>query len=246
MSYFNKFIAFLFINVVLIQSAFASSAKVKVVDMSPWLNKKGVYYNSQTVNAGSELSNINAVGFKLAIAFSVLAGLAIMVTSIYLFTKSQSNGQVSSPKTLFSGLIIGALLISVVSSVGLVTGLNCNANNVQQCAAWSDANSGLSGDMKERVDKIADGGYAAHFDRFKEKYYEVISCFQWLALCMFAYQLVRLFLHFKGSGTREGCGGILILAFVAALVVDLPHTVEVVSTTADKIIKSYDTTSTTK
>lgn len=230
----------------MIQSAFAKSTNSKVVDMSPWLNKKGVYYNAQTINTGSELSNINTSIFQLAIVFSVLAGLSIMVISMYLFTKSQNNGQISSPKIMVSGLLIGALLISVVSSVGLLTGLNCNANNVQQCAAWSDANSGITGDMKERVDKIANGGYAAHFDRFKEKYYETILCIQGLALFMFAVQLVKLFLHFKGSGTREGCGGILALAFVAALVVDLPHTVEVVSTTADKIIKSYDTTSTTK
>lgn len=139
-------------------------------------------------------------------------------------------------------LVAGALMInysqaatSVISSV-LYDGreycfiLDDEQSNASDC--WSSENAESTAELGERIDRLVeDGEGAAEFRRN-------------INILMAFFQLIGLIYFFKGAyglkqvsdgGQKGGYGKPILTMIAAALVLDLPHTLEVILTTINEI-----------
>ncbi|WP_449102052.1 hypothetical protein [Pseudomonas extremaustralis] len=237
MSKLNKFISFLFLTFALIQPVYAKSA-VKVGNITPFLNKHGVYANKVSTG-GNDLQALTAMGLKLCIVVSVLIGLIILIKGAWQFRQSQTTGQVSNPRALIVGLLFSTLFVSIVPTMGLFSGLDCSNSNVYECAIWNSDTSGITGSLKEKIDNVMADNIKTQMEKHREKYFIVIGFFQVLGLVVFIRQGVLLYSWANGSSRDEKASAIIIVGLCAALVFDLPHTVITVSGLADMVVETF-------
>lgn len=241
MSKLTKFLSFIFISFIFIQPAYAAKAG-KAVSVEPFLNKHGAYSNAKAISGGNDLQALIALGMNLCLVISVLIGLVVLIKGCIQFIKSQRTGETSNPRALIVGLIFSAAFVSITPSIGLFSSLNCSNADAYKCAIWNDETSGITGSLKEKIDNVMEDNYKTIVEKHKAKYIVVIGLFQLLAFIIFMRQLVLLYSWANGSSKNETPGSILLVAFCAALVVDLPHTLVTISSGADLVIETFKDT----
>ena len=140
--------------------------------------------------------------------------------------------------TLLAGVVMmnasGALSTYIVTMLGSTSGHCFILDSSQSVAAncWSAESSGLTGELKGRIEKLSSGSTA---QAFMENINVIVGIFQVIGLIYFlvgAYGLVQVA---NGSSRDSGYGKPIITMFAAALIVDIPHTAEMAISTLEKI-----------
>ena len=232
MGLLKRLFSLFFLLVVFLEPAIAatkaSARTYKTIDVTKWANSRGIIYGKVTGN--NNIETIVNSGFSLVIAISAIIGLSIVIYGCVAYVRSL-NTQNPMPKKMLFGLLFCGLFMNMPSTLGLVSNVNCNVNSAElgKCIAWDDSNSGLSGDLKEKITKNAENKNG--WDTFYAKFKKIISLIQLLSFIIFCSQLFKLW-SISVENTKSGSAGIIILKLIAAgLIVDLPHTVDWITET---------------
>lgn len=213
----------------------ASARTYKTIDVTKWAKEHGITYGA--ITGKDDIETIVSSGFSLGIGIGALIGLSIVIYGCVSYVRSLNTPNPMPKKMLFSLLFCG-LFMNMPSTLGLVSNVNCNVNSAQlgKCIVWDDSNSGLSGDLKEKITKNAENKNG--WDTFYAKFKKIISLVQLLSFIIFCSQLFNLW-SISVDNTKNGSAGITILKLIAAgLIVDLPHTVDWITETIKIIIES--------
>ena len=92
--------------------------------------------------------------------------------------------------------------------------------------------SGLTGELKSRIEKLSSGGTA---EKFLENIQIIIGIFQIIGLIYFSVGAYGLAQVANGSSKDSGYGKPIITMFASALIVDIPHTAQMAIDTLEKI-----------
>ncbi|MCK8072419.1 hypothetical protein [Vibrio sp. 1CM23M] len=194
----------------------------------------------------------NLIGSLYSIVgiFAVLLGLGLIVISIIKLKKRAENP--NDPKSFPSAILItmlsGALILnfSGTSSTLIATllggeGGHCfvlqeqlmeqeqgtiQMGDLHQENCWDSSNSQMVDDIAKKVDEMSDGNGA----RLKRNVEIIVGLFQLVGLVYLIKGIYGLKLVSEGQ-SREGYGKPILTMIAAALVIDLPHTLEMLSET---------------
>lgn len=180
---------------------------------------------------------------KLVWLVGFLIGLILMISAGYKMKVAADTSGPQSNKgvvlvTLLAGVIMmnasSALSTYIVTMLGSTSGHCFILDSAQSVAAncWSADSSGLTGELKTRIEKLSSGSTA---QAFMENINVIVGIFQVIGLIYFlvgAYGLVQVA---NGSSRDSGYGKPIITMFAAALIVDIPHTAEMAISTLEKI-----------
>jgi hypothetical protein len=180
---------------------------------------------------------------KLVWIVGFLIGLILMISAGYKMKVAADTQGPQSNKgvilvTLLAGVVMmnasGALSTYIVTMLGSTSGHCFILDSSQSVAAncWSAESSGLTGELKGRIEKLSNGSTA---QAFMENINVIVGIFQVIGLIYFlvgAYGLVQVS---NGSSRDSGYGKPIITMFAAALIVDIPHTAEMAISTLEKI-----------
>lgn len=180
---------------------------------------------------------------KLVTVVSFMIGLALLVSAGYkMKVAADTNGPQSNKAIIIISLLAGALMINsssalstyIVTMLGSDSG-HCFILDQSQSVAtgcWSANDSGLTGDLKSRIERLSSGGTA---EKFMENIEVIVGIFQVIGFIYFlvgAYGLVQVA---NGSSRDGGYGKPIITMIASALIVDIPHTAEMAITTLENI-----------
>jgi hypothetical protein len=207
----------------------------KTIDINKWANSHGVVYG--TVNGGSDIETLVNAGYTLGIAVAAFLGIFVIVYGGVSYVNSL-NTQKPMPKNLIYGLIFSGLFLNLIGTLGLVSNINCSDKmtsiEFSKCVSWDDSNSGLSTELKAKIEKVA--GNKNGWDEFYNKFKPIISIVQMFAFLLFCYELFSLW-QIAVENKKDGSAGKTIIKLIAcALIVDLPHTADWVAAALEKII----------
>jgi hypothetical protein len=232
MRLFKKLFCLFFLLLVFVEPVLAAtkaSAKTyKTIDVTSWANKHGISYAK--ISGSNDIETIVSNGFSLGVGICGMLALLVIVYGGVSYVRSL-NTQLPEPKKLIYSLLFAGLLINIPNTLGLVSNVNCSVNSSElgKCIAWDDKNSGLTGELKEKITKNAENKNG--WDTFYAKFKKVISLIQLLSFFIFCHQLFTLW-SICVSGTKSGGYAATIIRLIcAALIVDLPHTVDWASNT---------------
>lgn len=180
---------------------------------------------------------------KLVWIVGFLIGLILMISAGYKMKVSadaqphqRNNGVILV--TLLAGVIMmnasSALSTYIVTMLGSTSGHCFVLDSAQSVAAncWSAESSGVTGELKTRIEKLSSGSTA---QAFMENINVIVGIFQVIGLIYFlvgAYGLVQVS---NGSQRDSGYGKPIITMLAAALIVDIPHTAEMAISTLEKL-----------
>jgi hypothetical protein len=175
------------------------------------------------------------VGFLIGLILVITAGYKMKVAADAQ-THDRKNGVILV--TLLAGIIMmnasTALSTYIVTMLGSQAGHCFVLDSAQSVAAncWSAESSGITGELKARVEKLSNGSTA---QAFMENINVIVGIFQVIGLIYFlvgAYGLVQIS---NGSNKEHGYGKPILTMMAAALIVDIPHTAEMAIATLNKI-----------
>jgi hypothetical protein len=180
---------------------------------------------------------------KLVWLLGFLIGLILMISAGYKMKVSadaqahqRNNGVILV--TLLAGVIMmnasSALSTYIVTLLGSTAG-HCFVLDSSQSAAencWSSDSSGLTGELKTRVEKLSSASTA---QAFMENINVIVGIFQVIGLIYFLVGTYGLVTVAKGSSRDNGYGKPIITMIAAALIVDIPHTAEMAISTLEKL-----------
>lgn len=105
-----------------------------------------------------------------------------------------------------------------------------NSRDLHADNCWDSANSEILGDIADKVDEMESG----KGDVLKENAKTIVALFQFIGLIYFAKGVYGLKLTSEGQG-KDGYGKPIVTMILAALVLDLPHTLEFIKETLQLI-----------
>lgn len=105
-----------------------------------------------------------------------------------------------------------------------------NSRDLHTDNCWDSANSEMLGDIADKVDEMESG----KGDVLKENAKTIVALFQFIGLIYFAKGVYGLKLTSEGQG-KDGYGKPIVTMILAALVLDLPHTLEFIKETLQLI-----------
>lgn len=180
---------------------------------------------------------------RLVWVVGFLIGLILMISAGYkMKVASDTQGPQSNKGVVLVSLLAGVIMINasgalstyIVTMLGSSSGhcfiLDSSQSVAENC--WSAESSGLTGELKGRIEKLSSASTAK---AFMENINVIVGIFQVIGLIYFlvgAYGLVQVS---NGSSRDSGYGKPIITMFAAALIVDIPHTAEMAITTLEKI-----------
>jgi len=180
---------------------------------------------------------------RLVWVVGFLIGLILMISAGYkMKVAADSHGPQSNKGTVIVTLLAGVIMMNassalstyIVTMLGSTSGhcfvLDSSQSVAENC--WSAEGSGLTGELKSRIEKLSSGSTA---QAFMENINVIVGIFQVIGLIYFlvgAYGLVQVS---NGSSRDSGYGKPIITMFAAALIVDIPHTAEMAISTLEKI-----------
>ncbi|MEN1695405.1 hypothetical protein AAIH60_34085 [Pseudomonas aeruginosa] len=208
----------------------------KTIDINKWANSHGVVYG--TVKGSSELETLANAGYTLGIATCAFLGIFVVVYGGIKYVRSV-NTQNPMPKYLIFGLIFSALFLNIIGSLSLVSNIDCSDRmtslEFNKCVSWDDSNSGLTGELKAKIEKTAENKNG--WDEFYKKAKPIINIIQMLAFILFCIYLFKLWQISIENNQRNDGAGVTVLKLIAcALIVDIPHTVDFVANTIEIFI----------
>lgn len=105
-----------------------------------------------------------------------------------------------------------------------------NSRDLHADNCWDSTNSEILGDIADKVDEMESG----KGDVLKENAKTIVALFQFIGLIYFAKGVYGLKLTSEGQG-KDGYGKPIVTMILAALVLDLPHTLEFIKETLQLI-----------
>lgn len=177
---------------------------------------------------------------RLVLVFFFLLGLGLMVVAGCKLTLVGEQGQKNAKTVPLMALFSGVLLMNVTATLGVFGNTYFDAS--EACFIITDGGSinsacmdteisGLTGELKARVEKLSSGSTAEEFVRNIKI---VLAVFQSIGLIYFGMGIWGLYEVSKGSA-QNGYGKPVITMFASALIYDLPHTAQMAINTLTNI-----------
>lgn len=163
---------------------------------------------------------------------SFLIGLILIVSGGYKIKAMADNNQKAN---IFSApmmaILVGVIMMNAANSLSVFGATYFNAEKF--CLVIDDGRIddscmstelvGVTGELKSRIEKLSSGSTA---EKFMDNIQIIVGIFQVIGLIYFlvgAYGLVQVS---NGSSKENGYGKPIITMFASALIVDIPHTVQ--------------------
>lgn len=184
-----------------------------------------------------ELISANLGLIKLVI---FLIGFILLVSGGYkLRLLAEQDSKVGKGVPLVY-LIVGAVLMNITLAIGVFGNTYFKAGDFCFVVSEGAINnacmntevSGLTGELKARIEKLSSGGTA---EKFLENIQIIIGLFQIIGLIYFAVGAYGIAQVSNGSSKESGYGKPIITMFASALIVDIPHTAMMAIETLEKI-----------
>lgn len=206
--------------------------------------------NASVFAAGSEIdarAELVASLYSIVTVFALLLGLGLMALgAVKLKRRAENpNDARSFPLAIMMTFLSGALIFnfSGTSSTLIATLLGSDAGHcfvlhdkldstgggnmdlhAENC--WSSADSSEIDEIASKVDEMTDGGG----DKLKENFDILVAIFQWIGLIYLIIGIYNLQATASGNG-KDGYMKPIVTMITAALVIDLPHTLQIINET---------------
>lgn len=180
---------------------------------------------------------------KLVFVLSFTIGVILMISAGYkMKLAADTNGPQSNKAIIFVSLLAGTLMINASSALSayIVTMLGSDAGHCfildqsQSIASgcWSASDSGLTGDLRDRIERLSSVSTA---QKFMENIEVIVGIFQVIGFIYFLVGVYGLVQVANGSSRDGGYGKPIVTMIASALIVDIPHTAETAVATLEKI-----------
>lgn len=191
----------------------------------------------------SERASLIVLIHKLVYIFGFLVGLMLVISAgLEMKTASDSNGPNQKKGIIYISLLAGVLMMnsSATLSTYIATllgseGGHCFVLDKTQSAGtncWTAESSGLTGQLKTRVEKLSNASVAATFMQNINIIVGILQVIGFIYFFVGTYGLVQVA---NGSSRDGGYGKPIVTMIAAALIVDIPHTAEMAINTLEKI-----------
>lgn len=196
-----------------------------------------IAFADDVTQARVEMISANIGLIKLVI---FLTGFIVFVSGCYkLKLLSDQDGKMGKSVPLIY-VIVGAVLMNVTLAIGVFGNTYFKAGDfcfVVEEGAINNACmntevSGLTGELKARIEKLSSGSTA---EKFLENIQIIIGIFQVIGLIYFSVGAYGIAQVSNGSSKESGYGKPIITMFASALIVDIPHTAQMAINTLHDI-----------
>lgn len=160
-----------------------------------------------------------------------LIGFITLVSSIVKMRYVSDANQKSPVAAVIMGIFAATLMMNIDSSLSVLTKTFFDVDAVcmqisekridDNC--FRDEMSGLTGDIKSRIQKLSNDQTAS---TFLSTFQLIIGIFQVIGMIYFAVGAYGLKEVANGSSKETGYGKPIITMIAAALIVDIPHTAQ--------------------
>lgn len=187
--------------------------------------------------ARAELISANLGLVKLVI---FLIGFTLFVSGGYKLKLLTDEGGKMGKGVPLVYMIVGAVLMNITLAIGVFGNTYFKAGDfcfVVEEGAINNACmnteiSGVTGEMKARIEKLSSGGTA---EIFLQNVQFIIGIFQIIGLIYFAVGAYGIAQVSNGSSKENGYGKPIITMFASALIVDIPHTAQMAIDTLHQV-----------
>lgn len=169
-----------------------------------------------------------------------LIGSIVFISGAYKLTLIAEQGSKVGKSVPLIYIIVGTILMNITLAIGAFGNTYFKAGDF--CFVVSDGAinnacmntevSGLTGELKARIEKLSSGGTA---EKFLENIQIIIGLFQIIGLIYFSIGAYGIAQVANGSSKDGGYGKPIITMFASALIVDIPHTAMMAIETLEKI-----------
>lgn len=192
---------------------------------------------ADATQARVELISGNIGLIKLVI---FLIGLIVFVAGAYKLTLITEQGSKVGKSVPLIYIIVGTILMNITLAIGAFGNTYFKAGDFCFVVSEGSINnacmntevSGLTGELKSRIEKLSSGSTA---EKFMENIQIIIGLFQIIGLIYFAVGAYGIAQVANGSSKESGYGKPIITMFASALIVDIPHTAMMAIETLEKI-----------
>ncbi|WP_339491465.1 hypothetical protein [Pseudomonas sp. EA_15y_Pfl2_R67] len=184
-----------------------------------------------------ELISANLGLIKLVI---FLIGFILLVSGGYKLKLLSEEGSKMGKGVPLVYVIVGIILMNITLAIGVFGNTYFKAGDFCFVVSEGSINnacmnteiSGLTGEIKARLEKLSSGSTA---EQFMENIQIIIGLFQIIGVIYFAIGAYGLAQVANGSSKESGYGKPIITMFASALIVDIPHTAMMAIDTLEKI-----------
>ena len=169
-----------------------------------------------------------------------LIGSIVFISGAYKLTLIAEQGSKVGKSVPLIYIIVGTILMNITLAIGAFGNTYFKAGDF--CFVVSDGAinnacmntevSGLTGELKARIEKLSSGGTA---EKFLENIQIIIGIFQIVGLIYFSVGAYGIAQVSNGSSKESGYGKPIITMFASALIVDIPHTAQMAINTLHDI-----------
>ena len=169
-----------------------------------------------------------------------LIGSIVFISGAYKLTLIAEQGSKVGKSVPLIYIIVGTILMNITLAIGAFGNTYFKAGDF--CFVVSDGAinnacmntevSGLTGELKARIEKLSSGGTA---EKFLENIQIIIGLFQIIGLIYFSVGAYGIAQVSNGSSKESGYGKPIITMFASALIVDIPHTAQMAINTLHDI-----------
>ncbi|EOA5670036.1 hypothetical protein ACEPU1_31000 [Pseudomonas aeruginosa] len=169
-----------------------------------------------------------------------LIGLITFIAGGYKLILLAEEGKKMGKGVPMIHIIVGTILMNLTIAIGVFGNTYFKAGDFCFVVSEGTINnacmntevSGLTGELKSRVEKLSSGSTA---EQFMQNIQIIIGIFQIIGFIYFAIGAYGLVQVANGSSKENGYGKPIITMFASALIVDLPHTAQMAIDTLEKI-----------
>lgn len=196
-----------------------------------------IAFADDATQARVELISANIGLIKLVV---FLIGFITFVSGGYkLILLTEQGGKMGKSVPLVY-ILVGTILMSLTTSIGVFGNTLFKAGDFCFVVAEGSINngcmntevSGLTGELKARVEKLSSGNTA---EQFMQNVQIIIGIFQIIGFIYFAIGAYGLAQVANGSSKENGYSKPIITMFASALIVDIPHTAQMAIDTLERI-----------
>jgi len=200
-----------------------------------------VFASDAVSNRATMVSSI----YTLVTIAATAMGMMLMITAIVKLKRrgDNPNDPKSFPSSIIVTLFAGAMAFNYSESAGVmiasvlgdndagycfvIEGTETSGNVKGQSKCWTEGTSEVLDGVADKIDKMSGNGAGA---KIKENAQSIIALFQTIGLIYFLKGLYGLKTTSEGQ-SKEGYGKPIITLIASALIIDLPHTIEMVQET---------------
>lgn len=190
-------------------------------------------------STASSQATLVSAGQILTTLIGFLVGFIVFINGWYKLSQVYNEGQKNALVGPVVYVLSGVLMMNVFLTLDVFTYTFFKVDNfcqiikdeavVQSC--MSDAMSGLTGELKTRIEKFSTGSTA---QAFLDHISIIVGLLQSIGLIYLLTGLYGLTQVANGSA-QNGYGKPIITIFASALIVDIPHTAQMAISTLAKI-----------